>query len=70
MNLEHHSFLNMYQPLTRCSFGNGLATEYFYNPYGLLTGIQTGNKIEIGGEIGIGLEGKGGYDNSNTDRLS
>jgi len=28
-----------------CSYGNELATEYTFNPYGLVTRIHTGNKL-------------------------
>jgi YD repeat-containing protein len=39
---------NEFGATTLCSYGNGLGTEYTYNPYGLLTHINTGNKKNIG----------------------
>ena len=36
---------NIYLQPTRCGYGNGTATDYEYNAYGLLTRINTGNKI-------------------------
>jgi RHS repeat-associated protein len=39
---------NEFGATTLCSYGNGLVTEYTYNPYGLLTHINTGNKKNIG----------------------
>ncbi|MCL2291301.1 MAG: hypothetical protein FWC34_11475 [Bacteroidetes bacterium] len=36
---------NMYHAPTRCEYGNGVATHYTYDVHGLLTRIQTGNKI-------------------------
>lgn len=31
MNLEHHSFFNIYNLPTRCEFGNDVVTDYTYN---------------------------------------
>ena len=36
---------NIYLQPTRCGYGNGTATDYEYNAYGLLTRINTGNKV-------------------------
>jgi len=36
---------NKYNVPIRCEYGNGVVTDYAYNAYGLLTRIQTGNKI-------------------------
>ena len=36
---------NEFGTTTLCSFGNELATEYTFNPYGLVTRIHTGNKL-------------------------
>jgi hypothetical protein len=35
-----------------CHYGNNVRTEYEYNSYGLLTHIQTGNKVKDGVVIG------------------
>ena len=36
---------NLYLQPTRCGYGNGTATDYEYNTFGLLTRINTGNKV-------------------------
>jgi RHS repeat-associated protein len=43
-----------------CQFGNGLATEYSYDRYGLLTDIQTGNKVFVPEEEEMHPKGGGG----------
>jgi RHS repeat-associated protein len=37
---------NKYNATISCEYGNEVRTEYEYNPYGLLTHIQTGNKVK------------------------
>ena len=61
MNLESHSFLNVYHSLTHCEFANSVVPNYIYNDYGLLTHIQTGNKITT-------FYG-GGYERNRIDEL-
>ena len=36
---------NLYLQPTRCGYGNGTATDYEYNTFGLLTRINTGNRF-------------------------
>ena len=36
---------NKYNQTTYCEYGNGVATQYTYNSYGLLTRIKTGKKV-------------------------
>ena len=36
---------NLYLQPTRCGYGNGTATDYEYNTFGMLTRINTGNKV-------------------------
>ena len=48
---------NKYHLPTRCEFGNGVATDYTYNPHGLVIRIQTGNKITVFGGPGSELSG-------------
>jgi len=36
---------NKYDVPIRCEYGNGVVTDYTYNPDGLITRIKTGNKI-------------------------
>jgi RHS repeat-associated protein len=38
---------NRYHAPNKCEYGNELATEYTYNPYGLLTRIKTGNTYTV-----------------------
>jgi len=44
---------NKYQQPNRCYYGNDAATDYTYDTHGLLTRINTGNKITIGIEVPI-----------------
>jgi len=51
-----------YHTPTRVEYGNGVMTNYTYNPYGLLTRIQTGKKVLIligGGGGGTTMSGGG-----------
>jgi len=48
---------NKYHLPTRCEYGNGVVTDYTYNSHGLVTRIQTGNKITVFGGPGSELSG-------------
>ena len=54
---------NKYNQPTKCTYGNEVVTEYDYNPYGLLTRINTGKKnysfFHGGGGEAKGLIGGG-----------
>ena len=38
---------NKYNQPTKCTYGNDVITEYDYDPYGLLTRINTGKKVDF-----------------------
>ena len=57
---------NEFNATTLCTYGNALVTHYSYNPYGLLTRINSGNELQIAESGGFDPLSGGGVIRGNS----